>query len=69
MLRTMPRRAPSSTACRLFTTLGVGPVALWLSACGPRVVQMQPTSNLVSVRGVVVDLLPAELTRFARPAP
>ncbi len=60
MLRTMPRHALSVAACRSFAmvaTFGVAGVALWLSACGHRVVQTQPTPNLVSVRGTVVDSL------------
>lgn len=57
MLRAMPRHALSFAACRSFATLGVVAVALWQSACGPHVVQMHPTSNLVSVRGTVFDSL------------
>jgi hypothetical protein len=57
MLRSMPRHALSVAACQSFAKLGVVTLALWLSACGPRVVEMQPTSNLVSVRGTVFDSL------------
>jgi Carboxypeptidase regulatory-like domain len=60
MLRTMPRHALSVAACRSFAMvakLGVVGVALWLSACGRRAVQTQPTPNLVSVRGTVFDSL------------
>ncbi|MGH7619493.1 MAG: carboxypeptidase-like regulatory domain-containing protein, partial [Gemmatimonadaceae bacterium] len=53
----MPRHAPVLAARRSLVKFGVFTVALWLSACGPRVAQLHPTSNLVSVRGTVFDSL------------
>jgi hypothetical protein len=52
----MPR-ALSLAVFRSFAKRDVVTVALWLSACSPRVVHLHPASNLVSVRGTVVDSL------------
>lgn len=53
----MPRRADPFAAAPSFVKLAVVALALWQSACGRRVVQTYPTSNLVSVRGIVFDSL------------
>jgi hypothetical protein len=53
----MPRHALSAAACRPLVTLKVAVLTLWLSACGPHMAQMHPTSNLVSVRATVFDSL------------
>lgn len=57
MLRAMTRDALSVAARRSLAKLGVFTVALWLSACAPSVVQRQPSTNRVSVRGTVFDSL------------
>jgi hypothetical protein len=57
MLQPMLRRAPPLAASPSFAKLGILTVGIWLSACVAPAIQMNPSSNLVNVRGIVFDSL------------